>query len=93
MAMRRRGTTANRTRSGKPSAAARRKYGTKSGPNRKSSFPIFDRKSAMSAIRLRGKAKSPGSVLNRAAAYGRRHHDKAVTAMVKRSRARMARKR
>ena len=42
-----------RTPSGGPSEAAREEYGNKRG-----AFPIFDRQSAESALRLRGKAKS-----------------------------------
>ena len=40
------GTSVMRTKSGKPSAAARKKSGTKSGP-KKGSFPIFDKKSSI----------------------------------------------
>ena len=42
-----------RTPSGGPSEAAREEYGNKRG-----AFPIFDRQSAESALRLRGKARS-----------------------------------
>lgn len=59
---------AMRTRSGGVSAAARRKHGVGKGKR----FPVFDRKSAMSAIRLRGHAKSKkerSNIINRAARY------------------------
>ncbi len=42
-----------RTPSGGPSEAAREEYGNKRG-----AFPIFDKTSAESALRLRGKAKT-----------------------------------
>jgi hypothetical protein len=57
----------NRTKRGNVTAAARKRYGTKGGR-----FPIFDAKSARSAIRLRGHAKSARerrNIINRAAKY------------------------
>ena len=57
----------NRTRKGNVTAKARKRYG-----NKKGKFPIFDKKSARSAIRLRGHAKSAAqrrSIINRAAKY------------------------
>lgn len=57
----------NRTPSGAPSETARKKYGQKDG-----SFPIFDKKSAEDAIKLRGHAKSKAerrSIINRARKY------------------------
>jgi hypothetical protein len=68
MAKKRKGTKSNRTKSGGVSAAARRKHGVGKGKK----FPVFDRKSAMSAIRLRGHAKSKkarSNIINRAAKY------------------------
>lgn len=67
------GTKKMRTRSGKPSATARKKSGEKSGAH-KGSFPIFDKKSADDALRLRGHAGPPGSkrrqsVISRARKY------------------------
>ena len=56
-----------RTPSGAPSEAAREKHGTDSG-----SFPIFDKKSALAALKLRGHAKSAEerkSIIRRAAKY------------------------
>ena len=56
-----------RTPSGSVTAEARRLYSNKQGR-----FPIFDRKSARSALRLRGRAKTKQerlNVINRAAKY------------------------
>lgn len=58
---------AKRTSKGNVTASARKQYGNKRG-----AFPIFDKKSASSAIRLRGRAKTKAerrSILNRAAKY------------------------
>lgn len=58
---------ANRTGKGNVTATARAKYGDKEGR-----FPIFDAKSAASAIKLRGHARSAeerASILRRAAKY------------------------
>lgn len=57
----------NRTRKGTVTAKARKRYGGKKGR-----FPIFDGRSARSAIRLRGHAKTKAerrSVINRARKY------------------------
>jgi hypothetical protein len=62
-----RGTKAMRTKSGGVSAAARRKHGMKGGR-----FPIFDRRSATSAIKLRGHAKNRAErsrIISRAAKF------------------------
>ena len=83
----RRGTKAKRTKSGGVSAAARRKYGTKSGPNKRSSFPVFDTKSAMSALKLRGHAASRSAVVARVSSYASRTGNKQVKLAVKRARA------
>ena len=56
-----------RTAKGNVPAAARRRYGNKRG-----AFPIVDRKSALAALRLRGRAKTKRereSILRRAAKY------------------------
>lgn len=69
---RHRGTSSMRTKSGGVSATSRRKHGMKSKTARKGSFPIFDRKSANSALRLRGRAHSKKdrlSIINRARKY------------------------
>jgi hypothetical protein len=58
---------ANRTSKGNVTATARKAYGDKEGR-----FPIFDVKSATSAIKLRGHANSPGErlgIIRRAAKY------------------------
>lgn len=58
---------ARRTRKGNVTASARKRYGNKRGK-----FPIFDAKSARSAIRLRGHAKSAGEragIIRRAAKF------------------------
>lgn len=58
-----------RTKKGNVTSKARSKFGSKG--NHKGSFPIFDRKSAISALRLRGrrKGKERANIINRAAAY------------------------
>jgi hypothetical protein len=59
---------AMRTRRGNVTAKARRKHGIK-GTGK---FPIFDVKSARSALKLRGHAKTAAqrrSIINRAARY------------------------
>ncbi len=63
------GTKSSRTKSGNVSATARKKHGMKSASSKKGSFPIFDHKSAMSALRLRGRTRSKKdrvSIINRA---------------------------
>jgi hypothetical protein len=45
----------NRTAGGSPSADARDKHAVLSGGR----FPIFDKKSALAALKLRGRAKTP----------------------------------
>lgn len=71
MAKKTRGTKANRTPSGKPSANARRMHGSKL-PSNKGAFPIFDKESAKEAIDLRGHTDTKAEradVLRRAAEY------------------------
>jgi hypothetical protein len=56
-----------RTRAGTVTAYARKRHGGTAGR-----FPIFDARSARSALRLRGHARTPAerrSVINRAARY------------------------
>ncbi|WP_327139316.1 MULTISPECIES: hypothetical protein [unclassified Nocardia] len=59
-----------RTKSGAPSAMARKMYGMDDG-----SSPVFDPKSAEDAIRLRGnnQAQNPAQVLNHVAKQARKH--------------------
>jgi len=67
-----RGTKSNRTKSGNVSATSRKRYGMKSKTARKGSFPIFDRRSATSALRLRGRSRSKKdrkNIINRARKY------------------------
>jgi len=61
-----------RTKKGNVTAKSRQKAGDKQGK-----FPIFDHKSCMSAVKLRGHSSSPGSVLSRAARWASAHGDKA----------------
>ncbi len=71
-------TKKNRTKSG-PSATARKKFGFgKGSKNRTGSFPVFDKKSALSAIRLRRHAKSRAAVLTKVARWASSHHDATV---------------
>jgi hypothetical protein len=66
---------AMRTASGAPSATARAKTGSKGGK-----FPVFDHRSAMSAIKLRhnGHGITAEEVLNKVARWARAHNDRAV---------------
>lgn len=60
-----------RTSKGNVTAAARKRHGMRTG-SQKGSFPIFDRKSAESALKLRGRAKTKkarASIIRRAAKY------------------------
>jgi len=47
-----------RTSRGNVTAYARKKHGMRTKGSKKGSFPIFDRESARSALRLRGHAKN-----------------------------------
>lgn len=66
---------AMRTKKGNPTSTARKKSGMRGGK-----FPVFDHKSAMSAIKLRhnGKGVSAAAVLSKVAAWASRNNDKAV---------------
>ena len=68
-------STSKRTKKGNVTATARKKYGNKQGK-----FPVFDHKSAMSALRLRnhGDGVSEESVINRVRNWAMRNHDQAV---------------
>jgi len=66
----------NRTSKGNVTAEARRKYGEDDG-----SFPIFDKKSAMNALKLRGHAdrkEERRSIIRRAAKYAPEAAQKAL---------------
>jgi hypothetical protein len=57
----------NRTKKGNVTAAARKEHGDKEGR-----FPIFDKKSAINALKLRGHARSAAErsrIIARAAKY------------------------
>lgn len=70
---------ANRTRKGNVTAKARKKHGKK--------FPVFDHKSAMSAIRLRGHGNKK-KVLNKVSRWASTHNDATVKNAVSRARKR-----
>lgn len=70
-----------RTKKGNVTAKARRKYGTRG------KFPVFDQKSAFSAIKLRGHGNKK-AVLNKVSRWANAHNNKKVKAAVKRARAR-----
>jgi hypothetical protein len=66
------GTSNMRTKSGGVSAEARKKHGMRSKTATPKSFPIFDKTSADSALRLRGRAhtkKDRLNIINRAREY------------------------
>jgi len=72
-----------RSKSG-PTQSAYDKYGSKTGKGmRKGSFPIFDHKSAMAAIPLRGHASDSGAVLDRVQAWAAKNKDAVVLAAVR----------
>lgn len=71
---------AMRTKKGNVTATARKKAGNKQGK-----FPIFDQKSALSAIRLRGHGDR-AAVLRRAMAWANRHNNNAVKLAVRHAR-------
>ena len=75
---------AGRTKSGSPTASERKKSGT--GP--KGKFPVFDHKSAMSAIKLRhnGKGISCAAVLAKVSKWAATNDDAAVKAAVAKAR-------
>ena len=70
-----------RTDSGSPSTVARDKYGDSQGK-----FPIFDQRSAMSAIKLRGHSDNPNGVLERASQWASANNNSTVKAMIERAR-------
>jgi hypothetical protein len=80
---------ANRTRKGNVTAAARKKSGMKGGSQKKGKYPVFDERSAMSAIKLRhhGKGVSASAVLNKVAAWASRNNNRRVLNAVAAARA------
>lgn len=78
-----------RTKGGGVSATARKKSGaTKKSPLKTGSFPVFDHKSAMSAIKLRGHSPSKAAVLNKVSRWASAHKDTGVKNAVKAARSR-----
>jgi hypothetical protein len=69
-----------RTKKGTVTKKARKKAGMRGGAQKKGKYPVFDVKSAMSAIRLRhhGKGVSAGAVLAKVARWARAHNKPAV---------------
>ena len=84
MARKRRG---KRTKKGNVTSKARKKHGMR-GKGRKGKFPVFDARSARSALKLRGRGKgvSRKSVVNKVSAYASRSGNKSLKAAVKRAR-------
>ena len=78
-----------RTKKGNVTAKARTKSGMKDG-GKKGKFPVFDEKSARSAIKLRhhGKGVTPGSVLAKVARWARAHNKPAILKAVEAARKR-----
>lgn len=68
-------TDSMRTPSGAPSQKAREQHG---GSDDK--YPIFDHKSAHSALMLRGHAPDPAKIIARVRAWANEHDDKAILA-------------
>lgn len=77
------GRIAGRTEKGNVTSDAREAYGDSQGK-----YPIFDQRSALSAIRLRNHSNSvsPDSVLRRAQAWGKENEDTRVLNAVERAR-------
>lgn len=73
----------NRTKKGNVTSEAREKHGNDDGK-----FPIFDQKSALSAIKLRhnGKGVTASSVLNRASRWANQNDNETVKNAVKKAR-------
>lgn len=76
-----------RTKKGNVTAEARRRYGMR-GRGKSGKFPVFDERSAMSALKLRhhGKGVSASAVIAKVARWARAHGNKRVLAAVKRAR-------
>lgn len=63
-----------RTASGSPSAKARKQTGG-GGGLKKGSYPVFDTKSGVDALELRGHASNPAAVEAKVQAFGQRTHN------------------
>jgi len=71
---------AKRSGKGNVTAAARRSHG-----NRQGKFPVFDKQSASSAVRLRGHGNKK-AVLAKVSRFAAKHHDVGLKAKVARAR-------
>lgn len=78
------GRIAGRTKSGNITQAARDKYGSGS----QGKYPVFDQKSALSALRLRGHSDdiSSEAVINKVARWANANDNATVKAAVERAR-------
>jgi hypothetical protein len=78
------GRIAGRTESGNPTAEARAQHGVGSTGK----FPVFDQKSALSALKLRGHsdAVSSGTVINKVSRWASANDNATVKAAVERAR-------
>jgi hypothetical protein len=76
-----------RTRKGTVTAEARKKHGMRGG-SKSGKFPVFDRRSALAAIKLRhhGHGVSAEAVLAKVARWASEHNDEVVMAAVRRAR-------
>lgn len=74
---------------GNVTQAARDKYGARADTKgmREGSFPVWDFTSAKNALKLRGHAPDPDSVIAKVAAWAKANGNTAVMAMVQRARA------
>jgi len=79
---------AKRTKSGGVSAKARASHGGGKGL-KKGAFPVFDARSASSALKLRGHAKGSGrkTVLAKVSRFANKTNNASLKASVKRARA------
>jgi hypothetical protein len=70
-----------------PTAKQRRRYGMR-GKGRSGKFPVFSERTAMSALRLRGRGKgvSKKSVVDKVARWANANNNSRVKAAVKRAR-------
>jgi hypothetical protein len=77
---------AMRTKKGNVTSTARAKSGMK-GSGKSGKFPVFDHKSAMSALKLRhnGKGVSASSVIAKVRSWASRNGDKAALAACQRA--------
>jgi hypothetical protein len=75
----------DRTKDGQPSSAARKDFG--GGKDLKSgSYPVFDTKSGVDALDLRGRSADPAAVVEKVARFATRTDNTVLEADVKRVR-------